>query len=87
MNLSSDHLEFQYALSGDPAKPCYVLSISDLLIMLDCGLSVSSVLNFLPLPLVQSAKFQSLLSWNCRDPEIQLEDGVSDSLHLQGLGK
>lgn len=50
--------------------------------MLDCGLSVSSVLNFLPLPLVQSAKFQSLLNWNCRDPEIQLEDGVSDCMFL-----
>ncbi|XP_055601652.1 integrator complex subunit 9 [Uranotaenia lowii] len=64
-----------YALSGDPAKPCYVLSLKDLLIMLDCGLSVSSVLNFLPLPLVQSAKFQSMPNWNCRDAEIQLEDG------------
>lgn len=67
---------FQYALSGDPAKPCYVVSFKDLLIMLDCGLSVNSVLNFLPLPLVQSARFHSLPNWNCRDPDIQLDDGV-----------
>uniref|UniRef100_A0A1Q3F5E0 Putative cleavage and polyadenylation specificity factor cpsf subunit n=1 Tax=Culex tarsalis TaxID=7177 RepID=A0A1Q3F5E0_CULTA len=64
-----------YTLSGDPAKPCYVLSFKDLLIMLDCGLSVSSVLNFLPLPLVQSARFHSMPNWNCRDPDIQLDDG------------
>ncbi|EAL39840.2 AGAP005494-PA [Anopheles gambiae str. PEST] len=65
----------QYALSGDPAKPCYVLSYKGLMIMLDCGLSISSVLNFLPLPLVQSPKFQCLPNWNCRDSDIQLEDG------------
>uniref|UniRef100_A0A182IP84 Uncharacterized protein n=1 Tax=Anopheles atroparvus TaxID=41427 RepID=A0A182IP84_ANOAO len=64
-----------YALSGDPAKPCYVLSYKGLMIMLDCGLSISSVLNFLPLPLVQSSKFQCLPNWNCRDSDIQLEDG------------
>uniref|UniRef100_U5EXK7 Putative cleavage and polyadenylation specificity factor cpsf subunit n=1 Tax=Corethrella appendiculata TaxID=1370023 RepID=U5EXK7_9DIPT len=67
-----------YCLSGDPAKPCYVLSYKDLLIMLDCGLSVNSVLNFLPMPLVQSSKFQSLPNWNCRDSEIQLDDEIKE---------
>ncbi|XP_055376990.1 integrator complex subunit 9 [Condylostylus longicornis] len=52
-----------YCLSGDPAKPCYVVSFKELLIMLDCGLSAQSVLNFLPLPLVQSSKLANLANW------------------------
>lgn len=31
-----------YCLSSDPAKPCYVLSYKELLIMLDCGLTIST---------------------------------------------
>ncbi len=53
-------ISLQYCLSGDPAKPCYVISFKELLIMLDCGLTAQTILNFLPLPLVHSQKFQSL---------------------------
>lgn len=35
-----------YCLSSDPAKPCYVLSYKELLIMLDCGLTISTGKNF-----------------------------------------
>lgn len=51
---------FQYCLSSDAAKPCFVLSFKELLIMLDCGLSAHSVLNFLPLPPVPSSRLASL---------------------------
>ncbi|XP_072948099.1 integrator complex subunit 9 [Epargyreus clarus] len=51
---------FQYCLSSDAAKPCFVLSFKELLIMLDCGLSAHSVLNFLPLPPVPSTRLASL---------------------------
>lgn len=43
---------FQYCLSGHPTLPCNVLKFKSTTIMLDCGLDTTSVLNFLPLPLV-----------------------------------
>ncbi|KAG6460904.1 integrator complex subunit 9-like [Manduca sexta] len=49
-----------YCLSSDASKPCFVLSFKELLIMLDCGLSAHSVLNFLPLPPVPSTRLASL---------------------------
>ncbi|XP_063827453.1 integrator complex subunit 9 [Ostrinia nubilalis] len=49
-----------YCLSSDAAKPCFVLSFKELLIMLDCGLSAHSVLSFLPLPPVPSTRLASL---------------------------
>jgi len=44
--------------------------------MLDCGLNAQTVLNFLPMPLIHSSKFTSLVPWNPRDSETQI-DGVS----------
>lgn len=44
---------FQYCLSGHPTLPCNVLKFKSTTIMLDCGLDMTSTLNFLPLPLVQ----------------------------------
>lgn len=35
--------------------------------MLDCGLNMQSVLNFMPMPLVPSAKFNNLSNWVPRD--------------------
>ncbi|KAI5631709.1 beta-Casp domain-containing protein [Phthorimaea operculella] len=52
-----------YCLSSDAAKPCFVLSFKELLIMLDCGLSAHSVLSFLPLPPVPSARLAALPSY------------------------
>lgn len=66
-----------YSLSGDPAKPCFILSFKELKIMLDCGLTAQTVLNYLPLPLVPSIRFASLPNWVPRDPEM-LIDGVSN---------
>ncbi|KAK4824932.1 hypothetical protein QYF61_021552 [Mycteria americana] len=43
----------QYCLSGHPTLPCNVLKFKSTTIMLDCGLDMTSTLNFLPLPLVQ----------------------------------
>uniref|UniRef100_A0A663MG46 Integrator complex subunit 9 n=1 Tax=Athene cunicularia TaxID=194338 RepID=A0A663MG46_ATHCN len=47
------HVEV-YCLSGHPTLPCNVLKFKSTTIMLDCGLDMTSTLNFLPLPLVQS---------------------------------
>jgi integrator complex subunit 9 len=65
-------------LNGDPAKPCHVLSFKELLIMLDCGLNVSTVLNFLPLPLVQSSKFSFLPNWTPRDENQEINGELKD---------
>ncbi|KAL5292304.1 INTS9.2 family protein [Megaselia abdita] len=49
-----------YCLSNDLAKSCFVVSFKERLFMLDCGLTEQTVLNFLPLPLVQSSKLSTL---------------------------
>ncbi|KAG5681645.1 hypothetical protein PVAND_011060 [Polypedilum vanderplanki] len=53
-----------YCLSNDPVHACYVVTFKELTIMLDCGLVMETVLDFLPLPLVQSSKFSSCPNWN-----------------------
>lgn len=69
----------QYCLSGDPAKPCYIISFKELLIMLDCGLAMQSALNFLPLPLVQSSRFQTFPNWiSSRDHDTQVDGELKE---------
>lgn len=46
--------------------------------MLDCGLTSQSVLNFLPLPLVQSYRFSSLPNFVPRDSEVQIDGELKD---------
>lgn len=47
-------------LSPSPSAPCMILDFDNLSIMLDCGLDVSTMLNFLPTsPIQSSRKFQS----------------------------
>lgn len=73
---------FQYSLSSHPNKPCYVLRFKEVTLMLDCGLITQTVLNFLPLPLVPSARLNNLPSWiprNCPDPQVE---GVSGELKM-----
>lgn len=43
-----------YNLSTHPSRPCYVLRLKDVCIMLDCGLDVSSLSFFLPCSLVSN---------------------------------
>ncbi|XP_041975662.1 integrator complex subunit 9 [Aricia agestis] len=65
-----------YCLSSDASKPCFVLSFKELLIMLDCGLSAHSVLNFLPLPPVPSTRLASLPNYtppHLNDPLLEGE--------------
>ncbi|MPC95924.1 Integrator complex subunit 9 [Portunus trituberculatus] len=51
--------------------------------MLDCGLDMTSVSHFLPLPLVSSARLNSLNTWVPRDTDSQLEGvRIADSLYL-----
>lgn len=68
---------FQYCLSSDAAKPCFVLSFKELMIMLDCGLSAHSVLNFLPLPPVPSTRLASLPNYTPPHVNDPLLEGVS----------
>ncbi|KAL0267847.1 UNVERIFIED_CONTAM: hypothetical protein PYX00_010000 [Menopon gallinae] len=68
-----------YCLSSHPNKPCHVLKWREITIMLDCGLSAQSVLNFLPLPLVHSPRLSSLPSWMPRDcVDSQLDGELKD---------
>lgn len=47
--------------------------------MVDCGLTCQTVLNFLPLPLVQSSRFQSLPNWICpRDHDSQADGELKE---------
>uniref|UniRef100_A0A2K5NQT2 Integrator complex subunit 9 n=1 Tax=Cercocebus atys TaxID=9531 RepID=A0A2K5NQT2_CERAT len=50
-----------------PTLPCNVLKFKSTTIMLDCGLDMTSTLNFLPLPLVQSPRLSSLPGWSLKD--------------------
>ncbi|XP_076786957.1 integrator complex subunit 9 isoform X2 [Arvicanthis niloticus] len=56
-----------YCLSGHPTLPCNVLKFKSTTIMLDCGLDMTSTLNFLPLPLVQSPRLSNLPGWSLKD--------------------
>jgi hypothetical protein len=47
--------------------------------MLDCGLSTQTVLNFLPLPLVPSARLNNLPGWMPRDVSDPQLEGVSSA--------
>uniref|UniRef100_A0A3Q4N0J2 Integrator complex subunit 9 n=1 Tax=Neolamprologus brichardi TaxID=32507 RepID=A0A3Q4N0J2_NEOBR len=62
-----------YCLSGHPTLPCNVLKFKSTTIMLDCGLDTTSVLNFLPLPLVHSPRLSKLPGWVSKDGTINLE--------------
>jgi hypothetical protein len=73
---------FQYCLSSDPNRPCYVLRFKEITLMLDCGLSTQTVLNFLPLPLVPSARLNNLQGWMPRDVSDPQLEGVSVLFNL-----
>ncbi|EMP32547.1 Integrator complex subunit 9 [Chelonia mydas] len=62
---------FQYCLSGHPTLPCNVLKFKSTTIMLDCGLDMTSTLNFLPLPLVQRLLMEELVNFIERVPKAQ----------------
>ncbi|TNN37980.1 Integrator complex subunit 9 [Liparis tanakae] len=62
-----------YCLSGHPTLPCNVLKFKSTTIMLDCGLDTTSVLHFLPLPLVHSPRLSKLPSWVSKDGSLHLE--------------
>lgn len=56
-----------YSLSNDPNKPCLILTFNEVTMMLDCGLSMQSALNFLPLAYVPSARLINLTNWMPQD--------------------
>lgn len=63
-----------FCLSSNPNKPCSVLKFKNTLIMFDCGLDATSVLGFLPLPLVLSTRLSNLPLWTPREAgDAQLE--------------
>uniref|UniRef100_A0A8C5I3W0 Integrator complex subunit 9 n=1 Tax=Gouania willdenowi TaxID=441366 RepID=A0A8C5I3W0_GOUWI len=57
-----------YCLSGHPTLPCNVLKFKSTTIMLDCALDTTSVLNYLPLPLVHSS------SCDCVECDVFLQE-------------
>uniref|UniRef100_A0A3P8WQI5 Integrator complex subunit 9 n=1 Tax=Cynoglossus semilaevis TaxID=244447 RepID=A0A3P8WQI5_CYNSE len=67
-----------YCLSGHPTLPCNVLKFKSTTIMLDCGLDTTSVLNFLPLPLVHSPRLSKLPGWVSKDATVNLEKELKE---------
>ncbi|KAE8287137.1 Integrator complex subunit 9 [Larimichthys crocea] len=67
-----------YCLSGHPTLPCNVLKFKSTTIMLDCGLDTTSVLNFLPLPLVHSPRLSKLPGWVSKDGTLNLEKELKE---------
>ncbi|XP_026527229.1 integrator complex subunit 9 [Notechis scutatus] len=67
-----------YCLSGHPTLPCNVLKFKSTTIMLDCGLDMTSALNFLPLPLAQSPRLSKLPGWILKDGSIFLDKELKD---------
>nr|CAH7765744.1 unnamed protein product [Callosobruchus chinensis] len=65
-----------YCLSNDPNKPCHILTFREITMMLDCGLSMQSLLNFLPLSFVPSNKLSNMANWmpsDTTDPDLEGE--------------
>ncbi|XP_060605120.1 integrator complex subunit 9-like [Ruditapes philippinarum] len=50
-------------LSNNPSKPCFVLYFKGVTLMLDCGLDLTQILSFLPLPLVCGSRLSQLSDW------------------------
>jgi hypothetical protein len=71
-----------YCLSNDPNKPCHILTFKEITMMLDCGLSMQSVLNFLPLSFVPSSRLLNLPNWMPTDVSDSDLEGVN---HCQAL--
>ncbi|XP_007476561.1 integrator complex subunit 9 isoform X2 [Monodelphis domestica] len=67
-----------YCLSGHPTLPCNVLKFKSTTIMLDCGLDMTSTLNFLPLPLVQSPRLSNLPGWTLKDGNTFLDKELKE---------
>lgn len=69
-----------YCLSSNPNKPCSVLKFKNTTIMFDCGLDATSVLGFLPLPLVLSTRLSNLPLWTPREAgDAQLEGELKEA--------
>ncbi|ENN70832.1 hypothetical protein HUJ04_004963 [Dendroctonus ponderosae] len=65
-----------YCLSNDPNKPCHILTFREITVMLDCGLSMQSLLNFLPLSFVPSNRLLNLSNYmppDVSDPDLEGE--------------
>ncbi|XP_045599022.1 integrator complex subunit 9 isoform X1 [Procambarus clarkii] len=70
-----------YCLSGHPNKPCNVVTFKSCTLMLDCGMDMSSVSHFLPLPLVASQRLGVLSTWVPRDADSQLEGELRECMN------
>jgi len=51
-----------HCLSDDPNRPCNIIQFKNSVIMLDCGLNLTPLQHYLPIPLVSSAKIYNLPS-------------------------
>lgn len=60
LKFNLNHPQLKYCLSNDPNKPCHILTFKEITMMLDCGLSMQSVLRFLPLSFVPLQRLQNL---------------------------
>lgn len=67
-----------YCLSNDPNKPCHILTFREITMMLDCGLSMQSLLNFLPLSIVPS-RLSNLSNYMPNDVDPELEGELKEN--------
>ncbi|CAI9739197.1 Hypothetical predicted protein [Octopus vulgaris] len=68
-------------LSSNHSKPCFVLQFKGVNIMMDCGLDIAQVQNFIPLPVISSSKFDNLPNWTPPNNQpTQLQRDVSKEL-------
>ncbi|XP_077990800.1 integrator complex subunit 9-like [Glandiceps talaboti] len=56
-----------YSLSAHPNAPCLVLTFKNCTVMLDCALDMSSLMHYLPLPVVHSERLSKLPIWKSQE--------------------
>jgi len=62
-----------HCLSDNANRPCNIIQFKQATIMLDCGLDLTPLENYLPIPLVSSAKVYSLPQNSCGDLNLEAE--------------
>ena len=72
----------QYCLSERPNRPCYIIKFKQATLMLDCGLDLLPVLQFMPIPLVHSPRLATLPKYSSKEKP-ELEGEIREST-LQG---
>ncbi|KAK6166595.1 hypothetical protein SNE40_023250 [Patella caerulea] len=63
-------------LSSNPSKPCFVLYFKGVTLMLDCGLDITQLQHFLPIPVVPGTQISKARSWT---PGFEKKNKIGDA--------